>query len=113
MRNIALRVIFPACLFFSCMDEKSSVSETNPCSDVTYSGNVKPIIDLHCAITGCHVHGFLPGDFTSYEGLYEQVQNGFFELKVLDQKIMPPGDSLNESDLTVLQCWVDNGAQDN
>jgi hypothetical protein len=38
------------------------------------------------------------------------VQNGFFEIKVLEQKIMPPGDSLNASELVVLECWLNNGA---
>jgi hypothetical protein len=45
--------------------------------------------------------------------VHAQIENGFFQLKVLEQKSMPPSDSLNESELETLQCWVDQGAKNN
>ena len=85
----------------------------NECSENSFSKDVVPVINKYCAVSGCHVEGFPPGDFTKYEGLHAVVENGFFQEKVFQQRIMPPADSLSDSELKVLQCWVDHGALNN
>jgi len=100
--------------FYSCQNEKSDALFAIPCSAVTYSQDVVPIINKHCAISGCNVTGFPSGDFTTYDGLHQQVENGFFRLKVLEQSVMQPnGDSFSDNDLMILQCRVNNGVPDN
>jgi len=110
MKKFLLQLFFTSFFFCGCVKEKTTANE---CSGNSFAKDVAPIIETHCAITGCHVAGFPPGDFTTYNGLHAVVENGFFQLKVLQQKIMPPADSLCDSDLRVLQCWVDQGALNN
>jgi len=112
MKLTRLLLICGASFFSSCLFEKSDAPSINSCSSVTYSKNIVPIISTHCAISGCHVVGFLPGDFTSYDMLYSKVENGSFQLRVFELKIMPPNESLDDEELATLQCWIDNGALD-
>jgi len=108
-----LLLICGASFFSSCLFEKSDASSIDDCLEVTYSKNVVPIINAHCAIDGCHVAGFAPGDFTSFQVLYSKVENGSFELRVFELRIMPPNDSLSDEELKTFQCWIDNGALNN
>ena len=113
MKRISILIFVAMLSFCSCENKKAFPTLDDPCDLISYSINVVPIIDTHCAIAGCHVAGFLPGDFTTYGGVYAQIKNGFFQSKVLEQRSMPPSDSLNESELQILQCWVDHGALNN
>jgi hypothetical protein len=111
--KIALPFFFVVSSFCSCENKNALPTPADECASISYSGNVAPIISRYCGISGCHVTGFLPGDFTTYEGVHAQIENGLFQLKVLDQKSMPPLDSLNEGELGTLQCWVEHGALNN
>jgi hypothetical protein len=110
MRLTGLLLICGASFFSSCLFEKSDAPSIDPCSSITYSKNVVPIINTHCAINACHVAGFAQGDFTSYDILFSKVENGSFQLRVFELRIMPPNDSLNDEELATLQCWINNGA---
>ena len=88
----------------------------SPCEslDIVYNDTVKGIIELHCAIAGCHVAGFPAGNFTDYTILKAKVDGGQFEFKVLGTSpSMPIGDTLTQQELDKLQCWIDDGAQNN
>lgn len=113
MKKFVLPLILAMSSFCSCENKKALPSPADQCDLISYSMNVVPIISRHCAIAGCHVAGFLPGNFTTYEGLHAQTENGFFQWMVLEQRSMPPSDSLNEGELKTLQCWIDQGAKDN
>ncbi len=88
-------------------------------AEVSYTHNVKPIIDLTCAIAGCHVSGTkAPGDFSNFAGLTPYLKDSEFKLYVIDLKDdtetgMPPNWDTNPGpkDLTpeqfeIIQCWV-------
>ncbi|HYV91910.1 MAG TPA: hypothetical protein VE978_09005 [Chitinophagales bacterium] len=113
MKKFFLPLIVAMSSFCSCENKKAWPTPADQCDFISYSVHVVPIISRHCAIAGCHVAGFPPGNFTTYEGVHAQIENGFFQLKVLEQRSMPPSDSLNEEELETLQCWVDQGAKDN
>jgi len=83
------------------------------CEEVTYAADVVPIIQTHCAISGCHVAGFTPGDYNQYIVLKQKVDSGTFQLLVLNLQTMPPDETLTENELDILQCWVDAGAPEN
>lgn len=83
------------------------------CETITYTENIRPIIETRCAIPSCHVPNNPPRlDFTDVEHLQEAsnaIRN--FWLPVM----MPPS---GEEPLTQLQieeifCWIDAGALDN
>ncbi len=82
-------------------------------SNGRFNCQVKPIIDLHCAISGCHVDGTgANGDFTTYQGVKLKVDNGTFQQRVFqgDPTFMPYNGPLNDSLLQILTDWINNGA---
>jgi hypothetical protein len=94
----------------SCTRDKF---ETDPCSEVSFSQTIRPIINLKCAVAGCHVSGFQPGDFTQDEVLEKKVTDGKLQLVVFDLNIMPPVVKLTREEKSVLKCWMENGAKSN
>lgn len=90
----------------------------------TYEADVKTIIDLSCAFSGCHVSGTsAPGNFQTYEGISRNLSNGSFEDRVFNIKNdpvlgMPPDNSpalkdLSEAQLQILACWMENNFAEN
>lgn len=88
---------------------------TDECESVeaTLSGNVIPIINTKCAVSGCHISGAQFPDFTNKSniisfsnGIRTNTHNG----------TMPPqssGFSLSADELKRISCWVAGGALDN
>ena len=108
------------CAVFSNCDKKVGkagiVYVPLNCDTITYAKNVKPIIDLNCAKSGCHVTGFANGDYTTYQGVYAKVAAGTFKLRVFDSPSNPmPQDKgmLPSLELSILRCWLNNGAPNN
>ena len=98
----------------SCTNEKSAeITEAEICSTTSFSKDIKPIINTRCAITGCHLPGFQPGDLTTYDSIRKKVDAGTFRLRVIDTKSMPPLNPLNENDIKIIACWLDSGAKNN
>jgi mono/diheme cytochrome c family protein len=113
-------VILTIGLFFfmtNCTKDKPDPPLPDPCdtTQVTYSGIVKTIVDQNCAVSGCHVPGGSGnGDFTSYPGLKEKVDNGSFIKHIITQKSMPPPPRmLSDCDRNKLLAWVNKGALNN
>ena len=71
---------------------------------------VRPLVESKCALTGCHVSGFQPGDFTSCEVLKEKAQSGKIHLMVFSLGNMPPVYKLTEHEKSQLKCWIESGA---
>ena len=113
MKNIFLMLILAMLPFWSCENKTALPTPADQCATISYSKNVAPIISKHCCIRGCHASGSPPGDLTTYEGLHAQIENGFFQSKVFEQKSMPPTDALNEGELETLKCWIQYGALSN
>lgn len=81
-------------------------------SGVTYSGEIKAIIDTNCAVSGCHVAGgAAPVSFTSFSN----VQSSATQIKSLTQSGAMPknGTKLPQAQLDAIACWVDDGALNN
>jgi hypothetical protein len=80
----------------------------------TFSGKVNPIIQAKCAIPGCHVAGTgVPGNFSSYSGVKQKVDNGSFENRTITLKDMPPAGPLPANEIDILKCWLSDGAKNN
>lgn len=114
-------LILSAALLFSlaaCVnherEEPKPLSECDP-SLSTFSGHVNPIIQTNCVLSGCHEAGSVNGDYTSYAGLKEKVDNGTFKNSVIDGNtpVMPQTGQLPDAELRVLECWLNNGAPNN
>ena len=90
---------------------------------VTYSANIKKIMETSCtfggAPTGCHVSGGIaPGDFTIYSVLKAIADDTKLKNRVVNLKDMPPPYSLGpktlaDSNIQKINCWIDAGAPNN
>lgn len=76
----------------------------------TYNNHVKDIIASSCNITGCHVAGFVAGDFTTYDGILSKLNNGTLITRI-EAKTMPPAtkSALSDADYKTILCWAKNG----
>ena len=116
-RFIFLTPFFLVAIFFYSCEKKIGKVDANyvpiNCDTITFSKNIKPIINASCAKSGCHVTGFANGDYTTYAGLYAKVSAGTFKLRVFDSPNNPmPQDNgmLPPAKLAILKCWLDKGA---
>jgi len=97
----------------SCEYYNTDVILKSNCESVSYKKEISPIIQSHCANSGCHVAGFQQGNFTCYDSLKMKIDNGAFKLRVFDTKSMPPLSKLNEIEFQKIKCWFDSGARNN
>ena len=90
----------------------------------TYDETVKTVIDATCAYAGCH-NGTpgVPGDYSTYNGLTLDLENGSFFRRVIESADdpvlgMPPDRATGPKDLTeeefqLILCWVENDYPEN
>lgn len=113
--------------FISCTNDKIEPVETDAaCANltVTYTNQVKKIIDSSCAYSGCHVPGGIGvGNYTTYGGILPFLQSEAFRDRVLVKKNnpaegMPPNksiyreskkDDLTNEELLFIKCWLNAG----
>ena len=108
-------------LFLGCKKDKTQPENKPTTCDslsVGFQLDIMSIMTSNCSFSGCHSSGSGVGDFTSYSGVKAKVDNGQFQERALYLKDMPPTysngpKSLNNEDLQKLQCWIDDGAQNN
>lgn len=84
------------------------VPRTN--TGVSWSTQIKPIIDVSCAKSGCHVAGTGRTDLTKFDVVKSNALS--IKTRVLN-KSMPFGSSLPADQISLIACWVDDGALDN
>ena len=77
---------------------------------VSYVETVAAILEENCSLPTCHVNGTSRQDFT----IPERVRQLSQEIKRRTQtREMPPNGTLEQSQIDLIACWVDEGAQDN
>lgn len=86
---------------------------TSPCDTMTvlYSTMIKPIVDAKCAtVSGCHISGSNGNgfDYTTYDGLKAEVDNGSLQKRVIDgdPTFMPPSGGLPKDEKQKFECWI-------
>jgi len=75
--------------------------------------DVIPIININCAISGCHEPGVQAPDLTKKENI---IASASLIKTQVQTRTMPPTDSedpLSANEIQTIVCWVDNGAQEN
>ena len=114
MKHIVAVVLSVSVLFAEGCRSDKILPSSQECSGVVhYSTDIRPLILSHCAITGCHVSGFQPGDFTLYQPLKDRADNGRLLLFVLEVRNMPPNGSITEEQRQMIGCWIEQGAPNN
>ena len=76
----------------------------------SFTNDVKPIIDINCAVSGCHVTGAQFPPLTSYD----ELKNQSSRIKTrTGSGTMPPQGALSSENIETIAKWVDNGSPDN
>ena len=118
MKKISAAV-FGCALLSSCYYDVEADLYPEGCDTpevVSYEQHVQPIIDLNCAVSGCHSYGGEgPGFLDSYDGVKAFVDSGDFEFRVFESPDdpMPPSGELGECDQELILRWINQGALDN
>jgi hypothetical protein len=115
-------LLFPvALLVLSCRHDALDGAMPEPVCDtlnVSYAGDIVPIMQMRCAVPGCHIPGGTgTGDLTTWAGLRTQVDNGKL-IPSINRTVgaipMPPdGSMIPTCDILMIEAWVNGGAQDN
>ena len=82
--------------------------ELDPCSDISFTVNIKPIIDAHCI--QCHGSDGIFPKLTSYNLISSEA--GTIKYEVVSRE-MPKEDTLTQDQIDAIVCWVDGGALNN
>lgn len=107
-------VLLVSVFFVSCItnveeddfDEREVIVDS--CAEITFSQNIKPIIDAACI--DCHGIGGNFPNLTSYSAISSNANS--VKAEVVSRR-MPKGISLTQSEIDAIVCWVESGALDN
>ena len=124
MKAIALLIsAFFIFLFLIPACTKDHAVEPAPCHEdasfnpdsVTYTKDIKPILESACALSECHVTGFGNGDFTSYADIKDKADFGILNQRLFIDKTMPYFTTTGPKHLTSCQLerfriWIAKGA---
>ncbi len=111
MKKIALVFALAVMTLIACK------KDPDPCDGITYSGNIKSILNAHCNVEGCHAAGGNNTDYTDWKN----IKAGAFQKRVLDVGDMPKPaaveagkvKALTDQQKADLKCWLDAGAPNN
>ncbi len=89
---------------------------TCPPNPVSYAADIHPIITTKCAINDCHGSDPNIPNWADFPTFQDGARFGNVRNYVLN-RIMPPSSStegpLTQEQVSLIVCWVDQGAEDN
>jgi len=104
-------------VLYGCVKDKGNqpIVTTPPpppdaCDTITYAKHIKPIVDMNCALSGCHAGTTSNPLFTSYELFKDRADAGRIKARAIDgPSFMPPSGKLPQAQLDLITCWLENG----
>jgi hypothetical protein len=109
---VLLTLMGSSCTF----DKEELLYDEEDCSsvEISFSGNIFPIVQGNCALSGCHIQGGgAPGLYENYSQIRFSVENGTFQQRVLVSKDMPPFGPLTDCQIELLSRWIEEGMPNN
>jgi len=110
---LTLAFLFIAIGLFGCKYHIESELFPEVCEEITsptYTEHIEEIITRSCATPACHSPGGDgPGEFTSFENLHPALEDGSFDLRVLQDRDMPPSIPLSACELELIGKWIQQG----
>jgi SprB repeat len=86
----------------------SSISSGN--TGVSFSKDINPILQSNCLSSGCHGSGSNNGDWTKFDNVKSKAS--VIRSRTTD-KSMPQGGTLTAQQISLIACWVNDGALNN
>jgi hypothetical protein len=98
-----------ALLWQGCKKDESKAPECNlPNATLSYSLNIKGIIDQQCV--SCHAGaGPGPDDYRTYEAIKPHLEEGHVLNRVVITKDMPQGGGMSQAQRDSINCWIAAG----
>lgn len=109
---ISLILFCASCAYDKYEEEVIEDPIEDPCADpVSFANDVKVIINTSCAVSGCHGNVQSPL-LTTDEAILSNATQIQFQVT---SGQMPPARSaaLEADEIALIDCWVEQGAQDN
>jgi len=103
-------------LFASCSKDKLEAIEGECPTEITYLEDMREVIDLTCAYSGCHDGVTAPGNYRTYDAMVPYLSGDLEELlfrRVIEERDMPPTYAegqrfLTQEQLDLFICWREN-----
>jgi len=127
--NIFFAATFFAILFVVGCDDTSLNPIVIPASNVSYSQHIQPVLNVKCAVTGCHDAANSAGGYnmSDWSGtvtipfvIPNDPNNSLTVMTVTGQgglPIMPPVNAsilpMTDTEITGLKTWIKEGAKNN
>lgn len=113
MRKLITLFFFFLLFFISCStDGEDPIIEPDPTNNVTYTSEIKPIIDDNCL--NCHISPPLNGasmPLISFENVREAVENRDLIGRIESGSMPPVGDVLTAIQVQAVKDWKSGGFQ--
>ncbi len=106
----------------SCTRNRAPLLSNLPDSctmNISFSKNILPIINVSCAIPGCHYHGSTaPDDFTIPANVIADARSATADMKnrvnhTGSNPPMPASGSITACQIAQITSWINAGAPDN
>ena len=105
---LILPFLCSACLTHVEEDIEAELTAEELCATVTFSLNVKPIIEANCI--QCHGSSGQFPELTTYNSI--SANAALVKAETVSRR-MPQGNTLTNDEINTISCWVDNGALNN
>lgn len=97
----------------SCKKNKDREVAREDGSAPAYDSEMRTFVESKCAVSGCHVYGSSDGNYSTYSGMTEDINNGKISNRVLDRQDIPKNSTLSQDELNKFKYWVDNDYGEN
>jgi|688.fasta_scaffold76443_3 hypothetical protein len=118
MKNIILISIFTSLFIAGCYydNEEELFPNSQPTANDTsttakWSTDIRPIMEVRCATSGCHVSGSQSPALQTYDQVFNNRVR--VQVRACIEKTMPAGNALSSSDINKLNNWINAGAPNN
>ena len=107
-KTILLLVVVIMVLVISCRKKKHE-TDFSECTPVTYTKDIRALLDVHCNNIECHGANQAPV-LTYYAAVKSTFDNGNFRQAVINDRTMPKEAKLSDEDYDLFNCWLEAGA---
>jgi hypothetical protein len=105
-------LLLTSLLFFNCTSDSTDDLTTSTPTTITYTANVRSIINQSCATSGCHNAAGNSGNLILEN--FTQVKNAFLNRNALGRmesatNPMPASGNLPNTSIEIMKKWKDQG----
>lgn len=101
-----LAVLMGVLLFAACESDPVLTGD-----EVSYAGDIRPLIDQNCTASGCHGAGSVEFELLTYNQV--KLKATAIKREVWELENMPKGGTMSQANREKFKDWVDAGAPNN